>query len=221
MRRKFAHEVLGDVCIDILRNIRKERGFVRFVQIGAYDGISFDDLANISLFPEDRGIFIEPVPEYFKRLCDNKAHFENALFLNKAVVPTSEFFSEHFYIDRLGGQSTYMWGIVHQDTLENSNWEYYKPVTLTVSELLEIQKEEPDIYFIDAEGYDRNIISELLKHAKPSILYFESSNTTDSLNTLYPSTYFITHEELYNNLLEKGYQVLFDRRSENVLAWLA
>jgi hypothetical protein len=48
--------------LEKVNEIRKTNGKLNFLQIGAYDGISMDDVANILLKFEDRGFFIRLPP---------------------------------------------------------------------------------------------------------------------------------------------------------------
>ena len=50
---------------DKINKYREFKNNLNFIQIGAYDGVSFNDMANITLLPTDKGIFIEPNANIF------------------------------------------------------------------------------------------------------------------------------------------------------------
>jgi FkbM family methyltransferase len=194
--------------------IRLKKESLNFIQIGAYDGVSFNDIANLTLLPTDKGLFIEPNDRIFGLLKDNKLNFKESNFLKVAIIPNNEFESEVFYIDQYGGQSTFVKNVLNERIHVSDRVE-----TLTVHELFSKNVDyNVDVCFLDCEGYDHDIIKELLKYQNPEILYFESWNTVD-LNNQLGQKKFTTREEIIDILHENGYKVEFEPTEENIIAY--
>lgn len=60
-----------------------------FIQVGAHDGVRFDDLYGKVTAVNARGIVIEPLPRYFARLQMNYEDYPGIIPLNVAVHPTA------------------------------------------------------------------------------------------------------------------------------------
>jgi FkbM family methyltransferase len=60
-----------------------------FIQIGAHDGVRFDDLYHKVTTVNAHGIVIEPLPRYFARLQMNYEDYPGVIPLNVAVHPTA------------------------------------------------------------------------------------------------------------------------------------
>lgn len=67
----------------------REPGFF-FIQVGAHDGVRFDDLYGKVTAINCSGIVIEPLPRYFRRLKANYEDYPGVVPLNVAVHPTLE-----------------------------------------------------------------------------------------------------------------------------------
>lgn len=59
----------------------------RFVQIGANDGIRFDDLYAFVTERKCRGVVVEPLPDIYKRLCINYKDYPGIKPIRAAVHP--------------------------------------------------------------------------------------------------------------------------------------
>ena len=197
--------------ISILRNIKKN---LNFIQVGAYDGVSFNDMANLTLLPTDKGIFIEPNNQIFDVLKNNKINFKDSLFLKVAIIPNNDFEHNIFYIDRQGGQSTFV-----QNVFNDKIHSVETVKTLTVKEFFNNHVNfDIDVCFLDCEGYDHDIIKALLNYQKPEILYFESWNTV-TLNNQSNENKFTTRDEILEILLNNGYKTKFEPIEENIIAY--
>jgi FkbM family methyltransferase len=60
-----------------------------FIQIGAHDGVRFDDLYGKVTAVNAHGIVIEPLPHYFARLQMNYEDYPGIIAINVAVHPTA------------------------------------------------------------------------------------------------------------------------------------
>lgn len=194
--------------------LRKKREKLNFIQIGAYDGVSFGDMANITLLPSDTGIFIEPNIRIFEKLKENKNSYEDSIFLNLAIIPNKDFYHDVFFVDRSGGQSTFVKNVYNEKIHEVVN-----VVTLTVDELFNNHVNfDVDIVYLDCEGFDHDIIINMLKIQEPEIIYFESWNTVN-LNNQMNENILTTREEIIQILTEKKYTIEFEPKEENIIAF--
>ena len=204
--------------IEIIKKVREKKGYVNFIQIGAYDGISFSDLANLSLLSQDFGIFIEPNRLIFEKLKTNKSDFKSVNFLDYAIIPNESFYHDNFYLDNSGGQSTFVQGLFNNG-VPQKGYEIEKVKTLTVEELLRNHVNfDIDVIFLDCEGYDHDLIKVLLNYQEPEVIYFESWNTS-SLNNILGKNLFTTRDEIMLLLTNKGYILEFEPVEENVLSY--
>jgi FkbM family methyltransferase len=197
-----------------ITDLRNTKQFLNFIQIGAYDGVSFNDMANLTLLPTDKGIFIEPNNKIFDVLKYNKIEFKDSSFLKIAIIPNSDFEHNVFYIDQQGGQSTFVKNVYNDKIHITEHVE-----TLTVEEFYHKHiNVQLDVCFLDCEGYDHDIIKTLLNYQKPKILYFESWNTI-TLNNQLNESKFTTRDEILDILLKNGYETKFEPIEENIIAY--
>jgi hypothetical protein len=54
---------MNTILIAKIDELRSKKNQINFIQIGAYDGFSMNDITNVTLNENDRGIFIEPLGE--------------------------------------------------------------------------------------------------------------------------------------------------------------
>lgn len=197
-----------------ITELRNTKEYLNFIQIGAYDGVSFNDMANLTLLPIDKGIFIEPNNKIFDDLKNNKKEFKDSTFLKIAIIPNTDFEHNVFYIDQHGGQSTFVKNVYndkihitdHVETLTVDNF-YKEHVNFNI-----------DVCYLDCEGYDHDIIKTLLNYQKPNILYFESWNTI-TLNNQLNENKFTTRDEILKILSDNGYETKFEPIEENIIAY--
>jgi FkbM family methyltransferase len=202
---------------DKIEDVRlNKKSTINFVQIGAYDGIEMDDIANMCINQNDRGIFIEPNEFIHEKLKINKENFINCEILKCAIIPNEEFYSEKFYVHKYGGGSTFVKGIFNEIE-EQEDYVVHNVEIKTIEQLLNEIDFNIDIFFIDCEGYDHDIVKNILKFVEPKMLYFESWNTID-LNNRLKNNYFTTRDEIIKFLKDKNYDVLFNKVSENIFA---
>ena len=172
-----------------------------FVQIGANDGVTGDDLRKYILQYKWHGVLVEPVPYVFQRLPENYREVENLEFLNCAIgieTGTSKFYSisetdskglnlfkeySNFKLDQLSSfnkdtllQHKYM----HPD-FENLIVETAIP-TIGINELLLKYKNRViDLLQVDIEGFDFELLKALdFTGNTPCILIFEHHHMPES-----------------------------------------
>lgn len=77
--------------IERLSRFRREleelqtRGPVKFLQIGAHDGVRFDSLYNVVTQGNFAGLVVEPLPDLFQRLRANYADYPRIVPINAAI----------------------------------------------------------------------------------------------------------------------------------------
>jgi hypothetical protein len=220
-------EQIMEVMSSLIKRIRNDKSQINFVQIGSHDCESFDDLPSSFVNINDYGHFIEPVSNVFKQLTINRVKYKNCDFHNFAIIPNSGFYSEHFHTHTKGCQSSFIKGVYYDDKPESDTWEVNKIETKTVEEFISINSpESPDVYFISTQGYDNDIVKEILNFHEPKIFFIESWDMT-SINNVISSNLtetpkdikFTTKDELFTLLDSKGYKYLHENQKDRLIAW--
>lgn len=168
-----------------------------FIQIGANDGVTGDDLRKFIQKYNWSGILVEPVPYVFKRLENNYSDFKNLIFENSAISTETgfaKFYSiteedlQHnnlfenyskFKIDQLSSfdlNTVMKHSYMHPD-FEKLVKEIQIP-TLRFEDLLKKHHvSKIDLLQIDAEGYDFEILNDIdLSQISPGIIIFEHAH---------------------------------------------
>jgi FkbM family methyltransferase len=189
---------------------------VRFVQVGANDGVLFDTLYPIVTAHRCSGLVIEPLPDFFARLQANYAHHPQIKPINKAVHATSA--SMHLYrvsADGLRDLPNWTAGIASfekQHLLKHGVPEHFiVEEAVACASLMTLLTAEAfldaDVLQIDVEGYDAEVIDMIdFSRFKPQLIKYEHKNLTanDQKKTL-------------SVLKRHGYCV--DQEIEDTVAW--
>lgn len=204
--------------IDKVNELRKIKNNLNFLQIGAYDGISMKDPANIILNENDIGIFIEPNPYILNELKYNKINYKNSIILPFAIIPDNEFYHEFFHIHKNGGGSSFIRGMINKNIIESDEFTLLDIKIITVLELFKKYiNYDIDILFTDCEGYDFDINKKILELCKPKIIYMEAWNTIDLKRFTNQIT---TRDEMIEFLNNNGYDTIFEKIDENLICIL-
>lgn len=191
------------------RNFPK-KSYFNFIQVGANDGVSFDNLYEFVVNRNSGGLVIEPIKEYFDRLVNNYVGFENIIKENKAVHPTEKkFFIYKVKEDAYDKYPDWAKGIA------SFNPNHHKALNIETSDISvvlvrcdhlmniisqNVKNKEIDYFQVDTEGFDYEVIKMIdFKIIKPKILKFESislsSEDIDSINDLLEKQdYYIFNE---------------------------
>jgi FkbM family methyltransferase len=158
--------------MDYLESIKNDTD-IYFLEIGAFDGRSFDTLYKYTHSNTWAGLFVEPIKEYYDLLKLNFENIENKQFENSAITEQNK----DYEIKRLvGGQN---WKKGSSTLLDNDNSNKYEYETETINgitfntlvEKYNITK--IDILQIDTEGYDLKILEQIIPLFLPKFIRVE------------------------------------------------
>ncbi len=158
---------------------------VRFVQIGANDGIKNDPVHSFIKKYKWTGILVEPIPELMDRL-KNAYHGVNGLKFENVGITGQNGFMDFYFLPPEFNEPDWLQQIGTFDknaillNLENfpelmNKIETRKITTVTLKELLDRNSfSKTDLLIIDAEGFEYKILSQLDQlEEKPSFILFE------------------------------------------------
>jgi FkbM family methyltransferase len=147
--------------------MRRPERRLKFVQIGANDGMRFDDLYRFVTRHPCSGIVVEPLPDLFERLRANYADYPLIVPVNKAIHETSGV-QPLFRVapEALSGYSSWATGIASFDRshllrhgIAPADIREQPVACMPLMQLLqETATLDADLLQIDAEGYDSAIL---------------------------------------------------------------
>jgi len=198
------------------RLLRLPRG-VRFVQVGANDGVRFDTLYSVVTTHRCAGLVIEPLPDVFARLRANYSDYPFVTAVNKAVHASAASMSLYRVATaRLHELPAWAAGIASFDSkhlLKHGISEHYIDSDLVdcmpLMELLDKERFlDANLLQVDVEGYDAEVIRMIdFSRFKPQLIKYEHKNLSP------------TDSETAESLLKmQGYRV--DCLGEDTVAWL-
>ena len=196
----------------ILSKTYKEKKEFSFIQIGANDGVSFDDLFDFVSARNSKGIVVEPIKSYYNELKQNYENLPNVIPVNRAVSYKAEMLKiykidpekSHKYPDWAKGIASFDKDH-HKKT--NINEEDIITEEVEAEHLMDIiNKNFPgklsdiDYFQIDTEGFDYDVIKMIdFKKIHPSIIKFENVNISNTkimeLNSLFKKENYIVFKE--------------------------
>ena len=167
----------------ILKKIFDNQKIKCLIQIGANDGSRFDELNIFIKKYKIKSVLVEPINEYFEDLKRNYKNFENVYFENSAItVGTKK--KEIFVVNNknINDYDEHIKGISSFDKNHlikhgvKSNHIFKKKINcISILNLLKKYNiSNLDILFIDAEGYDGDILIDFFNNStQEPILIFE------------------------------------------------
>jgi FkbM family methyltransferase len=169
----------------VLSHYRLEHPKVRYLQVGAFDGVSGDPIYPLIEKHGLQGIVIEPQKDAFERLKTNYARFPNFRFANVAIAD-HDGYSTLFRIKPGAGGPEWLGQIASFDRhvlMRHTRWvpnlesmiETERVPCLTFDTLFKERAiENVDVLQIDAEGHDAEILRLFnIPVRKPAIVHFE------------------------------------------------
>jgi FkbM family methyltransferase len=192
------------VAEEIFYQLEKERGQVRFVQVGANDGVRGDLLHPLPKKTTWSGILIEPVPDALRRLREECNGFDGLIFEQIAIWPDD--------------RPPTFWHVRGEDVLSSFSRETIRlhtdkyedlegmtePLDVSVSRLDALCEKyaiEPDLIAVDVEGMDDVVLSTMNLEERPApVLLFEHVALSREAST-----------RLKWRLEASGYKLIHDR----------
>ena len=188
----------------ILKKIFDNQKIKCLVQIGANDGSRFDELNIFIKKYKIKSVLVEPINEYFEDLKRNYKNFENVYFENSAITvgtKKKEIFvvnnkNLNDYDDHIKGISSFDKNHLIKHGVKSNHILKKKINCISILNLLKKYNiSDLDILFIDAEGYDGDIL----------IDFFNSSNQEPILIFEYIHIENKIFKDLVNILSKKNY----------------
>ncbi len=155
----------------VLKNIFNKKDIKTIIQIGANDGLSFDELNYFIKKYQSKSILVEPIFEIFTKLKQNYKNYQNVFFENSAISVDENikylFKVNKKFLNKYGSHipaiSSFDKNHLMKHGVSKSHIVEEKVKTLSISSLIEkYQIKNLDLFFVDAEGYDGKIVYDFL-----------------------------------------------------------
>tara|TARA_B100000795_G_C22646174_1_gene378435 strand:+ start:49 stop:804 length:756 start_codon:yes stop_codon:yes gene_type:complete len=167
----------------ILNYLFNQKKISYLIQIGANDGLRFDSLNHYIKENKTKSLLVEPIKENFEDLKNNYKDFENIIFENLAISVNNEisylykvnpsklknYSGDHFAgITSFDKNHLIKHGVKKKDIIKD------KVNSISINNLIiKHALDKFDLLFVDAEGYDADIVSDFLKTSliRPTIIF--------------------------------------------------
>lgn len=173
------------LAIEALHRSNKQ---IKFIQVGANDGVRFDDLYFTVTNSRWSGLVIEPLPNMYQRLVSNYQDHAQVLPLNLAIHPTaSQATIYHVKSSALWKYPDYAAGIpsmlrshlIDHGVCEDDIEETLVPCKPLTQVTVEAGFTDIDVLQIDTEGFDLEVLRTIdFSLMKPTVIKFEWMNLT-------------------------------------------
>lgn len=158
-----------------------------FIQIGGYDGLSFDHLFSYFKHIHPNGIILEPIPSYFSQLKSNSSNYPDISLLNYAIHTSNDKMKMYKIKDEMTGKfPDWIKGcagfsksqLTRHGVLEEQIETLEVPCLSINSVFKQLENGKSlDYLQVDCEGYDGQIMLDLdLGIYKPKVIKFEHIN---------------------------------------------
>lgn len=205
---RYRIEIIPYFKVEVNRLIKTGRK-IKFIQVGANDGVSFDDLFQYVTGYHWSGVAIEPLNHVYNRLVINYEDYKEVIPLRVAVHPTEKeiviyrvsrkFISQ--YPDWVSGIAS-----VNRSHLINNGVDDYAitaekvPCMHLRDIVINYKQQDADILQIDTEGFDAEVIRMIdFDIFSPTLIKYESGNLSPRDNS-----------EIQNLLKSHGYKLYQD-----------
>lgn len=180
-------------------------GVVRFVQVGANDGITADHLFPFSSSGRWRGVLIEPAPGPFQRLLDSYRGVEGLQFLRLAISDSKGRFPFYFVEGEDGLSSFSLETILAHSPKYDDLPGMIREIEVEADTLDSVCDRtgiaEPHVVAIDTEGTDDLVLKGFsLKERRPLLVLFEHCHLSAERSAA-----------LRDRLVAAGYRIIHDR----------
>lgn len=172
---------------EILEGFYSKESEFKFIQIGANDGISHDNIYNFVINRKTRGILVEPLNDYYLKLCENYKNYPQIIILNVALHPYLKKV-KLYRVNSLYESNLPDWacGIASLDPNHHKKVgipsEYIFEENVVAKSFDDLMKDYPDLknidlIQIDTEGFDFEILKMInFNKFKIKFLKFEHCN---------------------------------------------
>lgn len=166
---------------DLLEELFENKKINQLIQIGANDGKRFDTINKFIKKYSPNCILVEPIKEYFEQLKENYKSEKNIIFENLAISIKNELnflykvkkSKIEEYDDHIKGISSFDINHLEKHGVKSCDIEKEKIENISISSLINKYGNKVDLLLIDAEGYDVNIVLDLLEKSevRPIIIF--------------------------------------------------
>ena len=183
-----AFEALSVFCLAVEGRMAQRGDALRFVQIGANDGVVGDPLRSYILERGWTGILVEPQPAVFAQLKANYSECADRLVFENLAIGPSETVPLYVPIQPVNRASNKAYGTgaassnaavtARQLNLAPKDLQRIDIPAITLDKLFEKHGlAELDLLQIDAEGFDWQVLKTLdLKRFRPAIIQLETGH---------------------------------------------
>ena len=213
---KIEREIDNNNCLNLdkfLQSIFQKQIITGLIQIGANDGLRFDNMNKYIKQYNTKSILVEPIKEYFDQLKKNYIDYKNIFFENLAIsvkdqinylyrVKTNDL---EKYDEHIKGINSFDFNHLIKHGVKRKHITKEKIKSISIVKLFEKYNFDINLLFIDAEGYDANIAIDLL----------QNSNFRPIIIIEYIHVPLSTIKNLNNLLKEKNYR--YFRINENLI----
>ena len=185
------------------------------IQIGANDGLRFDNLNQYIKFHKTKSLLVEPIKQNFEDLKDNYKGYPNIIFENLAIAVNDEisylykvnplklknYIGDHYIgITSFDKNHLIKHGVKKKDIIKE------EVNSISINNLIiKHNINKFDLLFVDAEGYDADIVSDFLNSSlmRPVIileyLHIPNKKFKDLANQLAEKryVYFSLNENMF------------------------
>ena len=203
---RYGLEILSKPYFEMYLDILLKNESFYFIQVGAHDGVRFDNLYQKVTTVNCSGIVIEPLKKYFHRLQMNYEDYPHVTPLNIALHPNlDEVDIHHVDFDKIDMLEPWSGGIASLDAQHHKKsatpstcMTKTKVKAMSFMNLIDEYKiESIDLLQIDVEGFDFEILKMIdFTYIKPKLIKYEYINLSDE-----------EQEHLKILLEENGYKV--------------
>jgi FkbM family methyltransferase len=208
---------LDRFAIEVERLLHAPLG-LRFVQIGAHDGVRFDDLYSIATTHRCAGLAVEPLPDAYQRLKSHYANYPWITTVNVAVHATARS-SPMYRVNASLSERLPEWteGLASFDKnhlLRHGISEHcIVSESVSCAPLMELVERhqflDANLLQVDVEGYDAEVIRMIdFARFKPRLIKYEYKNLSAN-----------DRNATADLLRAQGYRIATD--SEDGVAWRA
>lgn len=172
MKYQIVNHSMESVFYSVLSDIQRATTDAHGVQIGAFDGVGFDETQPILKNLQFPFLFVEPIPYYFQRMRSNLGYTDKNRFDNCAVSTTNGtaemavFDPATYYENQPMSQQYCLTGMSSLFPIRNSPWqEGYQTQSVTTKRLdtllVDNESDGFHVFLCDTEGYDYEVFKQI------------------------------------------------------------